>query len=418
MNWLRRKLYRTEYECCGERLSAYIDRQLTPKELAALERHLAECEDCRWNLETLRQTVEWTRNSAPVRVPRVFTIPVEAAAPRAVRARRPAWGLPLLQGATALVALLFVLVVAGDFYLQRTAPRSAPQALVTQAVAGIAQAPAGQEMEATQVAEVAATVVVEEVQAVMALPPSEVTAAPLLAALPAPVPSASEEPLMIEPTAAPAAEVGGMGKQVPAVSVTMEVMVVVVEPPSTSPKVGATPTVTLTLAVTAGETLLVQPLTVTVTAVPTVCPTATAVPTQQLLSLPPASPTSEIVVSVPMVAATAVPAAERDTQPTTVVEGEYSAAAPTEAPAALLASSAPTEVPVAPPPSSAPTVIAAAPEARDMGPGAGPDEERGSVGTLRESVEPWLGLAEIVLGGVFVLLALATVVIMLRWQPR
>jgi len=53
-----------------------------------------------------------------------------------------------------------------------------------------------------------------------------------------------------------------------------------------------------------------------------------------------------------------------------------------------------------------------------MGQGAGPDEERGSVGTLRESVEPWLGLAEIVLGGVFVLLALATVVIMLRWQPR
>jgi len=89
MNWLRRKLDRTEDECCGERLSAYIDRQLTPEERVALERHLAECEDCRWNLETLRQTVEWARSSAPVRLPRVFTIPVESAAPQAVRARRP-----------------------------------------------------------------------------------------------------------------------------------------------------------------------------------------------------------------------------------------------------------------------------------------------------------------------------------------
>jgi len=91
------------------------------------------------------------------------SLPFRSRPPRHERfgARRPAWSLPLLQGATALVALLFVLVVAGDFYLQRTAPRSAPQALATQAVAAVAQAPAGQEMEVTQVAEVAATVVLK-----------------------------------------------------------------------------------------------------------------------------------------------------------------------------------------------------------------------------------------------------------------
>jgi hypothetical protein len=40
------------------------------------------------------------------------------------------------------------------------------------------------------------------------------------------------------------------------------------------------------------------------------------------------------------------------------------------------------------------------------------------VGTLRETVAPWFNTAEIVLGAAFVLLALATAVAMLRWQPR
>ncbi len=87
-------------------------------------------------------------------------------------------------------------------------------------------------------------------------------------------------------------------------------------------------------------------------------------------------------------------------------------AAATEAPAA------PGEAPAALSAGPEPTAIAAAPEAREAEQGARSDEEQGIVGTLRESVAPWFGLAEIVLGAAFVLLALVTAVVMLRWQPR
>ncbi len=314
MNWLRKKLDRTEDECCGEKLSAYIDRELAPEERVALERHLAECEDCRWNLETLRQTVEWSRDCAPVRVPRVFTIPVEMGAPQAVRARRPAWGLPLLQGATALVALLFVVVVAGDLFVGSTAPRSESQMVALQTTAVMDQAAAVQEVEVTQLVQLqsAATVVVEaavegptsEPVSAKALPP-ESTAAP---------PPAPEALTMAAPAPTVAAEVGGMGGELPAISATMEVMSVAVETPLGAPRAAATPTATVTLAFTAAMPLLTQPLTVQVTLTGwmtaeqvimlVVTPTATVVPT--------ALPTRQLPATAEPVVETAVPAPAPD----------------------------------------------------------------------------------------------------------
>ncbi len=86
-------------------------------------------------------------------------------------------------------------------------------------------------------------------------------------------------------------------------------------------------------------------------------------------------------------------------------EEGYNAAAPTEAPAAL-------------PSGPEPTAIAAAPQAREVEEVDRSGEESGAAGTLIETVAPWFSLAEIVLGAAFVLLALATAVAMLRWQPR
>jgi len=110
---------KTEHEYVDERLSAYLDGELTPQERSVVERHLAGCPDCQWNLETLRQTVQWTRELPTLAVPRVFTIPLPARPQRAPRWR---WSLPLLQGATALVALLLVVVVAGDLLLGGALP--------------------------------------------------------------------------------------------------------------------------------------------------------------------------------------------------------------------------------------------------------------------------------------------------------
>jgi anti-sigma factor RsiW len=95
-----------------ERLSAYLDGELTPREVEAVEHHLETCPECQWDLETIRQTVQWTRELPTLTVPRVFTIPVSAEPERPARRR---WSfLPALQGATALIALLLVFAVAGD----------------------------------------------------------------------------------------------------------------------------------------------------------------------------------------------------------------------------------------------------------------------------------------------------------------
>lgn len=93
------------------------------REQAAVESHLAQCQHCQWNLDTLQQTVLWTTELTPVAIPRVFTVPVPAE-----RARAPfwRWSVPLLQGVTAVVALLFFFVVAGDFMLTAVQPRMQP----------------------------------------------------------------------------------------------------------------------------------------------------------------------------------------------------------------------------------------------------------------------------------------------------
>ncbi len=123
MSWLQKDRDKTEHGYVAERLSAYLDGELTPQEQAAVDQHVATCEVCRWDLATLRQTVQWTRELPPVPVPRVFTIPVEVQPERPVRR----WRLvPVLQGATALVALLLFFVVTGDVVFRGAMPALAP----------------------------------------------------------------------------------------------------------------------------------------------------------------------------------------------------------------------------------------------------------------------------------------------------
>jgi hypothetical protein len=200
----------------------------------------------------------------------------------------------------------------------------------------------------------------------------------------------------------------------------MQVMVSAVESPLVSSRAAVTPTATVTLAFTAVVPLPTQHLTEQVTSTESMTPeqtvmlvltptatvalsayaAATPAPTRQLLSLPTAAPTVEAPASAPMPIGTAVIVAEQD-----AAQDATNALTPAEAPAALLSG-------------PEPTAIAAAPEIREAEQGDRSGEEQGVVGTLRESVAPWFSLAEIVLGAAFVLLALATAVVMLRWQPR
>jgi hypothetical protein len=136
----------TEHGYFEERLSAYLDGELTPHEAEAVEHHLETCSDCQWDLETLGQTIRWTQELPTLAVPRVFTIPVSAEPERPIRRR---WNLvPVLQGASALIAVLLVFAVAGDLMFGNLGVGSAPDTAL-------------QREEAPSSAEVAAELAVE-----------------------------------------------------------------------------------------------------------------------------------------------------------------------------------------------------------------------------------------------------------------
>ena len=138
-----------------ELLSAYLDDQLSAGERARLEAQLATDPVLRAELDTLRHTVALVRDLPPVPIPRNFILPrTVAARPRPVqRARpRPAWTAPLLTAATAVVSLVFVVVLAGDLLLsgvggQAFAPAAAPPMEAEAPQVALESAPVSEEVE-------------------------------------------------------------------------------------------------------------------------------------------------------------------------------------------------------------------------------------------------------------------------------
>jgi anti-sigma factor RsiW len=114
MSFLRKK---SEHQWVGESLSAYIDGELTGRERARMEQHLKECQACAEDLRTLRQTVALLKELPVIRAPCSFAVRPTVVRPRPAPAPS-AWGYGLLKGATAIAALLLVLLIGGDLALQ------------------------------------------------------------------------------------------------------------------------------------------------------------------------------------------------------------------------------------------------------------------------------------------------------------
>ena len=144
-------LGKTEHQWADESLSAYIDGELSPGESARVEKHLQECRACGENLATLRQTVGLLRELPVLPAPRSFAVrPVMVTARRAAPA--PFWGYGLLKGATAIAALLLMLLFGGDLALNFVGPSLGFPAAQAPEVAwapslepGLAPAPAEQQ---------------------------------------------------------------------------------------------------------------------------------------------------------------------------------------------------------------------------------------------------------------------------------
>ena len=182
-----------------ELLSAYVDGQLSAGERARLEAQLATDPALQAELEALRHTVALVRDLPPVPIPRNFILPQKmkitvAARPRPARRVRPrralrkpqgkAWAAPLLTAATAVVSLIFVVVLAGDLLLS--------------GVGGRAFAPmAAPQMEAPQVA-MEPSLVSEEVEAEVEVEVEEMIPATTPLPMPAEIPPGAAPTATVE----------------------------------------------------------------------------------------------------------------------------------------------------------------------------------------------------------------------------
>jgi hypothetical protein len=94
-----------------ERLSAYLDGQLSPREHARLVARLEEDADLRTALENLRTTREALRSLPSLKAPRNFTLSPEMVS----QPKQKSMPLvPIFRLASVLASLLFVIVVIGD----------------------------------------------------------------------------------------------------------------------------------------------------------------------------------------------------------------------------------------------------------------------------------------------------------------
>lgn len=110
-----------------DRLSAYLDKQLSPVEKAGLEARLEREPELKAALDDLRMTVRALRSLPTVKPPRNFTI--SQAQARAMAPPRRVF--PALRLATALAAFAFVAVIVGDFATNLASPAAAPEVPVT-----------------------------------------------------------------------------------------------------------------------------------------------------------------------------------------------------------------------------------------------------------------------------------------------
>ena len=111
-----RRLFISEHDWAQDNLSAYVDGMLGKKEQARLEAHLGECTECRHDLATLRQTVDLLHLVPEIPLPRSFLVPVSEAPQQAQAQGVPIFGV--LQTASAMATLLFVLVLSGNLLLR------------------------------------------------------------------------------------------------------------------------------------------------------------------------------------------------------------------------------------------------------------------------------------------------------------
>ena len=155
LDFLRRRI-KSEHAQTQAMLSAYMDGELTAREQQRVEAHLAHCDACVEELRTLRYTKGLLSKAPMPLLPRSFVVRQADLKERPVMARRRGFGLAYayLKGATAVIAVAFALLVAGDLIAQLS--------FGTSDVMMPAMAPAERVYEGEQEAPAESTIVVQK----------------------------------------------------------------------------------------------------------------------------------------------------------------------------------------------------------------------------------------------------------------
>ena len=156
-----RNLRKSAEEKQQEQLHAYLDDALTPQEQQQFEREMAQDAALRAEVDDLRVMKQQLRDLPRRPVPRSFTLdPAVYGRP----ARQPLFQFyPVLQGATVLTALFFILTLSLTLFQPQAEPQTAaavPQAAFSEAESSAAEAPA--ELSVEDSADEVATNAVEE----------------------------------------------------------------------------------------------------------------------------------------------------------------------------------------------------------------------------------------------------------------
>lgn len=107
---------RRDHTWAQENLSAYLDGELPLAHKARMERHLAECAECRQSLHTLRQTVALLRRVPAVQPPVSFILPPSAQR-RQARYRQWQMGFSALRAAAVAVSVMLAVLLSADALL-------------------------------------------------------------------------------------------------------------------------------------------------------------------------------------------------------------------------------------------------------------------------------------------------------------
>jgi hypothetical protein len=172
-------LFRRGHTRWLELASAYLDGELSPRDLARFERHLPGCAECQDALSHAEETHNLLAQLPELQAPRSFQLTPELVA-RPVVLHEPGRGRPvalrLAQAATAVAVLAFATILTMD--LAGAGPSTSHQALAPESLTQASTATDNRGEAAPPVATSTSTPTPLATETVVPLPPTAVPTAP------------------------------------------------------------------------------------------------------------------------------------------------------------------------------------------------------------------------------------------------